>query len=186
MKNFLKIAEGVDVVPLLVEIAAQPELWDQNTLRTAHPQTAHRQVSDIWLRFNDLSGYEKTGDVAAVVDEHESINYEAFRRLPAARFLIFSLMARVQGERLGRCLITKLPPGARIDPHVDGGSHAAYYERYHIVLQAQPGVVFRAGDESVFMRPGEVWWFDNAQEHEVVNSSADDRIHIVVDIRVSR
>jgi hypothetical protein len=33
------------------------------------------------------------------------------------------------------------------------------------------------------MRTGEVWWFNNAIEHEVVNNSADDRIHLIVDIR---
>ena len=30
---------------------------------------------------------------------------------------------------------------------------------------------------------GEVWWFDNARTHEVVNNSAGDRIHMIVDIR---
>jgi len=30
---------------------------------------------------------------------------------------------------------------------------------------------------------GEVWWFDNTQEHEVMNNSADDRIVMIVDIR---
>jgi hypothetical protein len=36
------------------------------------------------------------------------------------------------------------------------------------------------------MAPGEAWWFDNAQEHEVINNSADDRIHMIVDIRTSK
>ncbi|CAG4900827.1 aspartyl/asparaginyl beta-hydroxylase domain-containing protein [Paraburkholderia saeva] len=186
MRNFLKIAEGVDVIPLLAELARSPQLWDQNTLRTTHPQTPHKQVSDIWLRFNDLSLYEKDGDAKHVIDEHESINYPAFSQLPAARALIFALMARVQGERLGRCLITRLAPGRKIDAHVDGGFHAAYYDRYHIALQSLPGSTFRAGDETVCMRPGEVWWFDNAQEHEVFNNSADDRIHLIMDIKASR
>lgn len=178
MKHFLKIADGVDVLPLLMALKAKPELWDQNTLRTTHPQTPHKQVSDIWLRFNDLQhGAE------GVIDEHESVNYPAFQALPQARPLIFGLMSRIEGERLGRCLITRLPPGGRIDPHEDGGSHAAYYERFHIVLQSLPGNLFRCGDETIHMRPGEVWWFDNAVEHEVVNNSADERIHLIVDIR---
>lgn len=178
MKHFLKIADGVDALPLLMALKANPGLWDQNTLRTTHPQTPHKQVSDIWLRFNDLQhGAE------GVIDEHESVNYPAFQALPQARPLIFGLMSRIEGERLGRCLITRLPPGGRIDPHEDGGSHAAYYERFHIVLQSLPGNLFRCGDETIHMRPGEVWWFDNAVEHEVVNNSADERIHLIVDIR---
>lgn len=117
MKNFLKVADGIDVLPLLMALKSHPELWDQNTLRTTHPGTPHTQVSDIWLRFNDLQA-----GVTAVADEHDSVNYPAFFALPQARPLIFGLMARVEGERLGRCLITKLPPGGRIEPHEDGGS----------------------------------------------------------------
>lgn len=181
MKNFLRIADGVDVVPLLMALKANPLLWDQNTLRTDHEGTPHTEVSDIWLRFNAMED-----GVATVMDEHESVNYPAFFQLTPARQIIFGLMSRVQGERLGRCLITLLPPGAKIDPHVDGGEHAAYYERYHVVLQSLPGTVFRAGDESVHMNPGEIWWFDNQQEHEVINNSADDRIHMIIDIRTSR
>lgn len=181
MKNFLKVADGIDVLPLLMALKSHPELWDQNTLRTTHPGTPHTQVSDIWLRFNDLQA-----GVNAVADEHDSVNYPAFFVLPQARPLIFGLMARVEGERLGRCLITKLPPGGRIEPHEDGGSHAAYFERFHIVLQSQPGNAFRCGDETIGMRPGEVWWFDNAVEHEVINNSSDDRIHLIVDIRTTK
>jgi quercetin dioxygenase-like cupin family protein len=95
-------------------------------------------------------------------------------------------MARVEGERLGRCIITKLKPGAVIDPHVDSGDHAAYFERYHIVLQSLPGSVFHAGGETVQMRVGEVWWFDNSSMHSVINNSADDRIHLIVDIKACK
>jgi len=186
MKNFLKLVDGADVMPLLAELIRQPELWDQHTLRTTHEMTPHKQVSDIWLRFNDLAEYEKSGDQSKVVDEHESINYPAMFKLPAARPLIFGLMSRVAGERLGRCLITKLRPGGKIEPHVDGGEHASYYERYHIVLQATAGSLFRAGDETVCMRPGEVWWFDNSAEHEVINNGSDDRIHMIIDIRATK
>lgn len=186
MRNFLKIAEGVDVMPLLAALHRQPELWNQNLLRTSHPNTPHKQVEDIWLRFNDLKAYEQTEDAAHVMDQHESINYPAFFALPQARSLIFALMARVEGERLGRCIITKLKPGCVIDPHVDSGDHAEYFERYHIVLQSLPGSVFNAGDESVQMRVGEVWWFNNQAEHSVINNSADDRLHLIIDIRASK
>lgn len=184
MKNFQKIAAGVDVTPLMHAVQRNSHLWNQNDLRTVHPGTPHTEVSDIWLRFNDLEKY-RAGDAQSVLDEHESVNYPAMFELFQVRPLIFSLMTRVEGERLGRCLITKLPPGAKITPHVDGGAHAAYYERYHIVLQGLPGSVFRCGDEQVQMLTGECWWFDNSVEHEVINNSADDRVHLIVDIRTS-
>lgn len=183
MNNFLRLAQGVDVTPLHNAIMCNPQLWDVNNLRTCHSNTVHSQVSDIWLRFNAV---EVTGENCKVIDDVEAINYPAWWVLPQARPLIFALMSRVEGERLGRVIIAKLPPGSRIDPHVDMGAPATYYERYHIVIHSKPGCVFRAGDERVCMATGEVWWFDNEQEHEVINDSDDDRIHMIVDIRVSK
>lgn len=181
MRNFAKVTEGADVVPLLLAVARQPQLWNQNTLRTKHPGTAHAEVDDILLRFNVIPD----DDASPVVDDTECINYPALALLPQARPLIFGLMARVEGERLGRCMITRLKPGGRIYPHEDMGAPAAYYERYHVVLLSAPGCVFRAGDEKVCMKTGDVWWFDNRQDHEVYNNSQEDRIHLIVDIRAT-
>ena len=178
MKNFYQVHTGLDVAPLMLELKSQPELWDENTLRTEHPGTAHSHVSDIWLRFNEIQD-----DALTVIDDKECINYPSIYKLPAAQSFIFWLMARVKGVQLGRCLITKLSPGGVITPHVDMGAPADYYERYHIVLSGYNGSIFRAGDEQVTMRTGDVWWFDNKQEHEVMNNSADHRIHMIIDIR---
>jgi hypothetical protein len=177
MKNFYRLAENMDIVPLVCALNASPDLWNQHTLRTEHKGTAHSQVNDIWLRFNEVS------DELTVFDDKECINYPAIYQLPEAQKFIFWLMARVKGERVGRCLITELSPGKTIKPHVDMGAPAEYYERYHVVLSGHKGSVFRAGDEQVTMLTGEVWWFDNQQEHEVINNSADDRVHMIVDIK---
>jgi hypothetical protein len=32
------------------------------------------------------------------------------------------------------------------------------------------------------MRPGELWWLDNKQEHEAVNEGSEDRIHLIFDL----
>lgn len=183
MRNFQRIATGVNVTPLMLAIARRPELWNQHTLRTTHPGTPHTQVDDIWLRFNAMPA---SGNEASVVDEHESIDYPAYAVLPEARQLVMTLFAAVAGERLGRVLITRLAPGRAIAPHVDGGSHAAYYDRFHLVLQSNEKCLFRAGDEAVQMQAGEVWWFDNSQEHQVINQGSSDRIHLIMDARCSK
>lgn len=180
MRNFYRLAENMDIVPLVMALKANPDLWNENTLRTEHPGTAHSEVSDIWLRFNEVS------DESTVMDDRECINYPAIFQLPEAQHFIFWLMARVKGERVGRCLITELAPGRCITPHVDMGAPAEYYERYHVVLSGHKGSVFRAGDEQVTMLTGDVWWFDNQQEHEVINNSAEDRVHLIIDIKVFR
>lgn len=181
MRNFQLLATGVDVIPLAHAIMLNPHLWNADKLRTTHELTPHKQVDDIWLRFQDLEPYKS--DEGKIIDEHESIFYPAWNGLPQARPLVFDLLRRVEGTRLGRVLITRLSPGKQIEPHVDGGSHAAYYSRYHIVLRGLPGSLFRCGAEKICMQTGELWWFDNSIEHEVINNSADDRIHLIVDIK---
>lgn len=183
MKYFHKIAENEAISSLLAAVMRQPELWNQNLLRTTFDNSPHRDVSDIWLRFNDVEKFNDENRYNGVMDDHESVDYPAFARLPHARSLIFNLMRFVEGKRLGRILITKLEPGKKVHPHRDSGSHAEYYDRYHIVLKNSEGSIFRAGDEVVTMKAGDIYWFDNSAEHEVINDSYDDRIVMIVDIR---
>src|ERR1700740_1361185 len=175
MDNFFRLAKGVNVAPLLVAISRQPELWDQNIIRAKHPNTAHSAVSDIWLMFNEV------GD--GVANDIIVKPYPAFEKLSQARPFIFDLMRTVEGVTLGRVIITKLPPGKKITPHVDGGAPATYFTRYQLVLQSLPGALFTIGDETVNFESGEVWLIDNKKEHSVVNNSRDDRIVMIVDIR---
>ena len=196
MRHFQQIAASVDPLPLLHALALRPGLWNADRTRTWHPQSAHRVVDDILLRYNAFN--PETDDfVERVCSDIMAVNTPAFAALPQAAAIVFPLMARVQGEHLGRVFISRIAPGIRIPPHTDRIAPAeeafpdrvppaVYYERYQIPLQAAPGVVFRVGDEQVFMEPGTVWWFDNCVEHEVLNNSQTDRISLVVDIRPFR
>lgn len=179
MKNFQLMA-NINIVPLAVQIARQASLWKADTYLRDYPQGPFGDTETIFLRFPPASVSElERGEK----DQHECIWMDGALHLPAARQMIFNLMATVEGERLGRVMINKLRPGGRIYPHADTPAHAEYWDRFHIVVQSLPGNTFRCGDESIHMRTGEVWWFQNAIEHEVVNNSADDRIHMVIDIR---
>jgi len=190
MKNFLRLGEGAEVLPLLLAVQQKPYLWNQHTLRTTHAGTPHAEVEDIWLRFNDITPLDGMADTIEnrqkFLDQHESICYPAWHELPEAQSVVHKLNTIVKGFRIGRVLLTKLAPGKRIYKHVDSGDHARYYERFHVVIQATPGCLFIAGGETVTMRTGEVWWFQNQAEHEVVNNGTDDRIHLIVDIHTGR
>lgn len=165
-------------MPLLSAIYTQPELWNQNTLRTTHPGTVHRDVSDIWLWFHQICD-------ESLIDDIQTTPYSAWYSLPQARCIIFDLMRRVEATQLGRCIITKLPPGKSIDPHVDQGAPAEFYKRFQLILQSFPGCNFHIEDEQVSMKPGDVWLIDNNKEHWVVNNSQDDRIALIIDLRCS-
>ena len=178
MRNFLNIASGVDVLPVLSALAGNPTLWNADTIRTAHPQSPHSAVDDILLFFNTVPENPQ-----AVINDIQTHPCNAWFVLSPVKPMILDLMRRVGGVQLGRLLITRLAPGKKIEPHVDMGAPAEFYQRYHIVLQSAPGCTMRSGGEVIQLSPGEVWWFDNRQEHEVVNNSAADRIVIIADIR---
>ncbi len=175
MRNWLKIAEGVDFLPLLNALAVNPDLWNEHTLRTRHPASPHQACDDVWLWFQSLD--------SDVVDDLRVEPYRAWSALPQARLIVHDLMRRVEGTHLGRVIITRLPPSATIPAHTDGGSPATFYTRYQVALQSRPGATFILGGQGLQMTPGEVWLVNNRVEHSVVNNSDDDRIVMIVDIR---
>lgn len=178
MKHFLRIAGGVDVMPILMAIQRQPELWNTNELRTTHEQSPHQQVEDIWLWFNKWSDHP-----AETIDDLQTYPCEAWPKLPQIRPVVFDLMRKVEASQLGRCIITKLAPGKKIDPHVDMGAPATFYNRFQIALQNEPGSLFIIEDESVTFKAGEVWLINNKAEHSVINNSKKDRIVLIIDVR---
>jgi hypothetical protein len=179
MKNFLRIAGGLDVTPLLLAVTRR-DIWKEDTFLRNYPQGPFGDVESIILRFPNRELVEAGGD------EHENYDRDVYKDFPEARHIVMALMARVGGERLGRVILNKIRPGGRISPHADSPNHAEYWDRFHVVLQSASGVVFRAEEEQVFMAPGETWWFQNAVEHEVINNSPIERIHLVIDIRTSK
>lgn len=184
MRNFLKLAQNVNILPLLHAVQTQPELWNADNLRTLYPDSPHAQADDIWLRFNDRALWESEPE--RIMDEPESVNYPAWNKLTQAHGIVFDLLRTVQGSRIGRVMLTRLAPGKNIAPHIDGGKYAAYYNRYHVFLQNLPGANFRAGEEVICPQAGDVYWFNNKIEHEVINHSTDDRITLIIDIRCEK
>lgn len=183
MRYFQQIAAGIDTLPLLHAIQRQPQLWNADKFRTTYPNTPHVEVDDILLRFSDPA---KCNTVSTVIGDDQLIWHPAAGLLPW-KPLVLDLMRRVEAFGLDRLLITRLRPGARIQPHADAtGPYVNDPERsrYHVVLQGLPGSLYRTGDETVTMLSGQVWHFDPLTEHEVINNSADDRVHMLVDLRV--
>ncbi|MGJ7613933.1 MULTISPECIES: aspartyl/asparaginyl beta-hydroxylase domain-containing protein [unclassified Variovorax] len=195
MKNFHRLAVGINTGPLLAKIARNRDWWHDDTyLRTFH-QGPFGETDSIILRFPPRAvpkTEEERQELIRTVDQHECIDLLVFDKLPEARDLVMNLFSYVRGTRLGRVMINRIQPGGRIYKHADTLEHANYWERHHICLQSAPGVVFSAGDEQVCMAPGEAWWFDNGKggpdddrpAHEVINNSPVERIHMVIDIRI--
>lgn len=173
MRNFREVMSGIDVQPLLDQLAAHPELWNSGTHMTAGRKLGYL-TDEIELRFNRSS-----------LPGLNDWNCPAFRILDAAVLIVFDVMRAIPGEHLLKVIISRLAPGNVIDWHEDVWPYQSprYYQRYQIPLQADDGVLFHCGEETVQMVPGEVWWFNNALCHRVTNDSGRDRISMYCDIR---
>ena len=176
-----KIADNFDVASLQVALKRQPWLFGQQNFRKAAYE--HTDMTDIWVRYNDISAYTAQDDFEFINAEHDSVWYPAYYMLPQLRPIISKLMTLVDGERLGGVLITKLPPGGSIKAHVDTGWHASYYDKYYIPIQNEDGAVFSFPDGDIKPKLGEGYWFENSIPHSVVNNSDSDRIALIVCIR---
>lgn len=186
MKNFLQIASGVNVAPLMLELHRQPELWNRNPARLSE-HGPHRETCDIWLRYKDETENKKKKDYSNFGDEHDGVWYPAYYALPSAKPVIFTLMTAVSGERLGGVLLYKIPPGKKIYSHTDTGWHVDYYDKFNVYLQADPRTAFRYDNgEEIRAKSGDVYHFANNVNHEVVNQGTDDHIVLTVCIRIDK
>lgn len=196
MRHFLKIAEGIDVAPVLAELDAHPELWGQIPYRKTFQGTPHSRMDDVWFHYADPARYAP-GDLKSMMNEHIPIWYPAVKAVPSVRRITMDLMARVEGEAIGLVMITRIPPGAGLDPHIDRGWHCDYHDKFYVSLQSEPGSLFctdgrKSYDvepeptEALNPRPGECWLFDNHRNHWVVNESPVDRLTLIVCIHTEK
>ena len=172
--NITRVAEGVNVAPLLWALQGSPALWDENTTRTEDASSPHHGLSDIWARYGAPDQDPKA--------PHDSVWYPSADILPV-REIVYPLMQFVEGDRLGGVLITKIPAGGACRPHSDHGWHAQHYEKFAVQVQSAPGQRFCFDGESLETKPGDVFWFNNARTHWVTNDTPHDRITLIVCIR---
>lgn len=183
MRNFQLVGTNIDPLPVLIELHRQPELWDANPARQTYQDTPHADVADIWVRWRPGEGIDDG-------QAHELAFLPPWYALPSLRPLVFGLMARTQAVELGGILMTRIPPGGQVQPHVDGGWHAHRFEtKVYLVLQGNPDCVNHAvagpgaETESLVMQTGTAWLFRNTVPHSVANHGGDDRISLIVCMR---
>ena len=170
-----------DVAEALEQIAAHPEVWNTHTLRTESYDTPHKLISDIWVRYNDWANFN--GDPAAFNGPHESVWYPVVESLPAVKSLAERVQEATGAAELGGVLITRIPPGGRVEPHIDGGWHAGYYTKFAVQLMGDERQAFCFEDAQLSALPGDLYTFDNSKLHWVINDSDQDRMTLIICLR---
>ena len=170
-----------DVGELQRQLHANPDAWNTIRLRTEHSCSPHREVSDIWVRYNALENYR--GNMQAFNSEHVAEWYPVVELLPEAKRLALDIAGDHDALEVGAVLITKVPAGKRVYPHVDSGWHARHYEKFALQICGNERQAFHFEDEQLVTRDGDLFWFDNAFPHWVTNESEQDRMTMIVCIR---
>jgi hypothetical protein len=82
--------------------------------------------------------------------------------------------------------LMRLGPGSEIREHRDHDLSAEFGSaRLHLPLSTSSHVEFRVNGLAVDMKPGECWYLRLSDPHAVFNRGIEDRIHLVVDVRVN-
>lgn len=179
------VLEGVKAHLIRRELDFNNHLWDEWPLRTMSENSPHRDCHDIWLRFRDIF------DLSALTPE-EFCNsaykprwYPATQRLRHTKKIIERIFTLVGGDELGACLLTKVPPGKEVAWHKDDNWNANHFlNKYLLVVDNAPGAYFETCGEQHEGKPGDLFLFDNRLPHRVVNRSAQDRISLIISVKI--
>lgn len=177
MLHFTKIAENVEISPLLDEMDAAPEMWLVDTSRQRKVR-CQRNTQNIFLRVprKPLPPGEKNAN-----NVHESRTAPAAKKFPCALAFCERIAEELEAT-LGRATLVTLLPKCQVFPHVDAGSYYRIRDRLHLVLKSPRGSPLAAGNETVVMREGELWAFDNKVRHWAENPSSEPRVHLIFDV----
>ena len=159
---FIRLPVRFDLERLRSEVASLPaEAW------APHPNHIAGNTS---LRLVSVDGGEN--------DEVDGIMRPTphLAKLPYVRQVLGSF-----GAVWSRSRLLRLDPGAVVPEHADINYHWFYRVRVHIPIVTRPEVLFHCGGETVHMRGGEAWLFDNWRLHRVENPTPEARIHLVAD-----
>ena len=177
MHNFARLAQGLEVAPIVDALAKLPDLWGEITDRQYFTRSPHRDTETIFLRGPlKLTPYYYQFDLGAY--DYPAMDLLGHVLVPVLRPL---LTEQLQVDELGHVLIVKLKPGGRVTEHIDQGAYADHYTRFHVALTSNPGCYQTAGDERATFAPGEAWWFNHKKPHTAANEGETDRLHIIID-----
>ena len=180
LSNFKRIAHGLDVEPLLKLLDAKPELWKEITARQKLTKSPHKDTECIYVRGAlKMSTYYVIWDIGAY--DYPCMEYLKTALIPLMRPILDAL----QVKELGRVLIVNLKSTSQVQRHIDQGTYADHYERFHIVLRSNQHCFLTSGNWVLNLEVGEVWWFNNKVLHSAENNGESDRWHIIFDAVIS-
>ena len=160
---FGRLRIEVDVEPIVAEMdRLDPSWWRR------HPE-GHAGNDALPI----VSANGSVGDDSVDGDMHPT---PVLQHLPSLIPLLAALDAPI-----GRTRMMRIVPGGEARAHVDLNRYWWDRHRVHVPLRTDPSVEFLCGDARVHMSAGSAWVFDTWRQHNVINRSSAERIHLVID-----
>lgn len=174
MKHLRRIYAGIDVKPILQEVAEYIN---------ARRISAENSDDGIW--------WEETGEVAlsaplprdgvCTAENQETYLTPAVTTFPRALSFLQNV-ARARNAKLGRARIVWLRCGEEAHRVIDVGSYVCIRDRYHLILAGDIDSTLESGDEAAHIQIGDMWWLDNKQYYSAASKSESPSIHCIFDL----
>jgi len=171
LRNFRRIQTGIDVSSFMQEIALNEKEWSDVRAKAI---PLHKDTVSIILR----SHVEMPG--VAIINTRKVESKFRYTKFPHVTSWLESFVLSMGGV-LRRAQIVKMRPSGHVAKHADIGEYYQWSDRYHLVLQSE-GSEMICGEERVVWHTGELWWFNNKEEHEATHDGAHERIHLIFDV----
>ena len=175
MKKNFKFIGNIDVQNIREQVLLISEdIWNHDTSRQ-EIETKHSSTNFVPIKWN----YESltTGKEAEVNTEYvEQFNLQNFIEE------ITDIIKKSYGNgTVVRMLFTRMNPNSKILPHKDAGESLIRAHRIHVPIFTNENCLFTVNEETINMKPGEIWEIDNSETHSVENNSNNYRIHFIID-----
>jgi mannose-6-phosphate isomerase-like protein (cupin superfamily) len=178
MKNIRIVRTDINVSKILKQLSKHPEDWNfQKKLpetKVLDPHVYISQAAVLQLVIGTISHEDEY-----VFDSEGCMPSPAYyRHTEAVAFL------KRHFKNFKRAGFLALPPGGVTGKHVDFGKYYLTKDRYHLSIQGT--YEYTVEDESIIVKPGTLFWFDNKKEHSAKNIGDNDRIVLVFDVPHSK
>ena len=179
MGKFIKVIKtGIDVSKVTEQLRKNPGDWDHQK-----KEEGVRSLVDEY-GFDDLPISNLQLTIGAVQkkedfvgDSELSVNTPEYKR----HNQIFKLIKEEFGNKeIYRCGFLALPVDEYVGAHIDEGTYYQTKDRYHLSIVGE--YQYFTGRDSIIIKPGTLFWFNNKQPHGAVNVADETRITFVFDV----
>ena len=134
----------------------------------------HQQTQSIVLVFTTAAGWPEIE-----VSKESGWDILADVAVPVMHSIIETWYSK--GGSIIRAMVSRLPAGRVISPHID--KHPSFHagHRVHVPITSNPRVRYMIDGRPYNLEPGKAYELNNQKNHSVMNKGQDDRINFLFD-----